>query len=135
MRIAGMNVLAVLAAAIAIYAVGFVIFGMLMDPEVWMASSGFTKEQADAIGASRMPYGVVMPLVTAIGMGVLFKWANVSGWVNGVKWGALVAGLSALPAIWYGWVYGVGDCYAPMLDSAHLLIGHSIAGAILARWK
>jgi hypothetical protein len=135
MRIAGMNALAVLVAAIAIYAVGFVIYGLLVDPEVWMASSGISQEEMDAIGTSRMPFSVVMPLVTAIGMGVLFKWANVSGWLDGVKWGALVACLSALPAIWYGWVYGVGDCFTPMLDSAHLLIGHSIAGAILARWK
>lgn len=135
MRIAGMNALAILAAAIAIYAVGFVIYGMLMDPQVWMASSRISKEEIDAVGMSRMPYGAVLPLVTAIGMGILFKWANVSGLANGVKWGALVACLSALPAIWYGWVYGVGDLYAPMLDSAHLLIGHSIAGAILAGWK
>lgn len=135
MRIAGLNALAILAAAIAIYAVGFVIYGVLMDPDVWMASSGITKDEMDAVGMSRMPYGAVLPLVTAIGMGILFKWANVSGLANGIKWGALVACLSALPAIWYGWVYGVGDCYAPLLDSAHLLIGHSIAGAILASWK
>jgi hypothetical protein len=106
-----------------------------MDPATWMASSGITKEAMDKVGMSRMPYGAVLPLVTATGMGILFKWANVSGLASGVKWGALVACLSALPAIWYGWVYGVGDCYAPMLDSAHLLIGHSVAGAILASWK
>jgi hypothetical protein len=135
MKIMGMNAIAILVAAIAIYAVGFLIYGVIVDQAVWMAGQGITKEQMDAVGASRMMYGPAMPLVTAIGMGVLFKWANVSGLANGVKWGALVAILSALPAIWYGWVYGVGPCTGPVIDSVHLLTGHCVAGAILASWK
>jgi hypothetical protein len=135
MRVAGMNVLAILVAAIAIYLVGFVIYGMLVPQESWMAMSGITKEQADAVGMSRMPYGPVMPIMTAIGLGVLFKWANVAGLANGMKWAAAVAFASAIPAILYGWVYGVGGCTIIMIDSAHLLVGHVVAGAILASWK
>ena len=135
MRIAGMNVIAILAAAIAIYAVGFVLYGLLLDPETWMASAGITKEQMDAVGMARMPYSVVMPLATAIGMAILFKWGNVTGMANGVRWGALVACLSAIPALWYGWVYGVGPMSGTLIDSGHLLVAHGIAGAILASWK
>lgn len=135
MRIAGMNVIAILAAAIAIYAVGFVLYGLMLDPETWMASAGITKEQMDVIGMSRMPYSVVMPLATSIGMAILFKWGNVTGMADGVRWGALVACLSAIPALWYGWVYGVGPMSGTLIDSGHLLVGHGIAGAILASWK
>ena len=135
MRIAGMNVIAILAAAIAIYAVGFVLYGLMLDPETWMASAGITKEQMDAVGMARMPYSVVMPLATSIGMAILFKWGNVTGMANGVRWGALVACLSAIPALWYGWVYGVGPMSGTLIDSGHLLVGHGIAGAILASWK
>ena len=111
-----MNVIAILAAAIAIYAVGFVLYGLMLDPETWMASAGITKEQMDAVGMSRMPYSVVMPLATSIGMAILFKWGNVTGMANGVRWGALVACLSAIPALWYGWVYGVGPMSGTLID-------------------
>jgi hypothetical protein len=130
-----MNLLAILVAAIAIYLVGFVIYGMLIAPESWMAMSGITKEQADAVGMTRMPYSPIMPIMTAIGLAILFKWGNVSGIGNGIKWAAVVAFASAIPAIWYGWVYGVGGSTISLIDSAHLLVGHILAGAILASWK
>ena len=42
MRSGGINWLAVVDSAIAIYALGFVIYGMLISPEAWMAMSGMT---------------------------------------------------------------------------------------------
>jgi hypothetical protein len=68
-------------------------------------------------------------------MAVLFKWANVQGLANGVKWAALIAVASGIPALWYDWVYGVGPAWLTILDSGHLLLGHVVAGAILGRWK
>lgn len=135
MRVAGVNVLAVLLAAVAIYLIGFVIYGVLIDEASLMQMTGTTAEQHAAIGTSRMVYGAAMPLMTAGFMAVLFNWASVNGMMNGVKWGALVAFASAIPTTWYGWVYGVGDCTAQLIDSGHLLIGHMVAGGILASWK
>ena len=135
MRVAGLNIWAILGAAIAVYLVGMLINGVLIAPETWMAASGLTKEDMDRVGLSRLPYSPVMPIVTVIGMAILFKWANVSGAANGVKWALLIACLSALPAMWYGWVYGVGPIAGTLIDSAHLLTGHAVAGAILARGR
>ncbi|MFO1261257.1 MAG: DUF1761 domain-containing protein [Sphingomonadaceae bacterium] len=135
MRICGINIVATLVAAVAIYAVGALIYGVLIDPAVWMANAGITKEQMDAVGMSRMPYSLVMPLMTAFGLAFLFNWAGVSGLGNGVKWALLVAFASAVPALLYGWVYGVGPLSGTLIDIAHLVIGHSVAGAILASWK
>jgi hypothetical protein len=135
MKIMGYNALAILVAAIAIYAVGVIIYALILSPEAYMAAVGYTKEQMDAVGMSRMPYSPIMPIVTAVGMAVLFKWANVSGLSNGVKYGVLVALISAVPAMWYVWVYGVGPAQGAIIDSAHLLIGHAVAGAILGSWK
>ncbi len=135
MRAMGINWLAVLVAGIAVYAVGFVIYGVVLDQATWMAASRISADEMAAVGTSRLPFSPVMPLVTAAAMAVLFKWAKVSGAVNGVTWGALIAIVSALPAIWYGWVYGVGDGTIEVIDSIHLLIGHTVAGAILASWK
>lgn len=130
-----MNALAILAAAIAIYLIGFVIYGMLIPPESWMAMSGISKDQADAVGMTRMPYSPIMPVMTAIGLAVLYKWGNVVGLANGIKWAVMISFASAVPTIWYGWVYGVGGAEISMIDSAHLLVGHIVAGAILASWK
>ena len=104
MRSGGINWLAVAAAAVAIYAIGFVIYGLLIPAETWMAWEGDTQAEMAAVGDSRMPFGVVMPLMTAIFMAVIFKWAQVAGASSGAKWGAVIALASAIPAEMYAWV-------------------------------
>jgi hypothetical protein len=135
MRSGGINWLAVVAAAVAIYALGFVIYGLLLPAETWMAWSGVSAEDIEAVGSSRMPFSVVMPLMTAIFMAVIFKWAQVAGASDGAKWGAVVALASAVPALMYGWVYGIGPAEMTLVDSGHLLLGHVAAGAVLGACK
>jgi hypothetical protein len=134
MRSGGINWLAVIVAAVAIYAIGFVIYAMLIPEESWMAMSGMT-EEAKAVAMSRMPFSVVMPLLTAIFMAVLFKWGQVAGAAKGAKWALVVALASAIPTILYAWVYGGNNSEMSMIDGAHLLFGHAAAGAILGGWK
>lgn len=135
MRAAGINWLAVIVAAIASYAIGFIIYGLVVPPEWWMAASGITQAEMDAMGAARMPFSVVMPLMTAIFLAILFKLGKVADRSSGVKWAAVVAFASAIPTLLYGWVYGVGPFDATLVDSAHLLLGHVAAGAILGSWR
>ena len=134
MRSGGINWLAVIAAGIAIYAIGFVIYAMLIPEESWMAMSGMT-EETKAIAMSRMPFSVIMPIMTAVFMAVLFKWGQVADAVAGVKWAVVVGLASAVPTMLYGWVYGGIDTNMTMIDCAHLLLGHIAAGAILGGWK
>ena len=135
MRSGGVNWLAVVAAAVAIYAIGFVIYGLLIPAETWMAWEGDTQAEMAAVGDSRMPFGVVMPLMTAIFMAVIFKWAQVAGASSGAKWGAVIALASAIPAEMYAWVYGIGPIEVTLVDAGHLLLGHVAAGAVLGAWK
>ena len=135
MRSGGINWLAVIVAAVAIDAIGFVIYGLLIPADTWMAWEGVTAEDMESVGSSRMPFSVVMPLMTAIFMAVIFKWAQVTGASNGAKWGAVIALASAVPALMYGWVYGIGPAEMTLVDSGHLLIGHAAAGAVLGAWK
>lgn len=135
MRAGGINWLAVIVAAVAIYAIGFVIYGLLVPPEWWMSASGITQEQIEALGAARMPFGVVMPLMTAIFLAVLFKLGKVADGATGAKWAVVVAMASAIPTLLYGWVYGVGPFDVTLIDSGHLLLGHVTAGAILGAWR
>ena len=135
MRAGGINWLAVIVAAVAIYAIGFVIYGLLVPPEWELAASGITQQEVDALGGARMPFGVVMPLLTAIFLAILFKLGKVADAATGVQWAAVVAFASAIPAVSYGWVYGVGPIELFLIDYAHLLLGHVAAGAILGGWR
>ncbi|HET9336954.1 MAG TPA: DUF1761 family protein [Sphingomicrobium sp.] len=134
MRSGGINWLAVIASAIAIYAIGFVIYAMLIPMESWMAMTGMT-ETEKAVAMSRMPFSVVMPIMTALFMAVLFKWGQVADAASGAKWAVVVALASAVPTMLYGWTYGGHDTNMTMIDCAHLLLGHIAAGAILGGWK
>lgn len=134
MRSGGINWLAVLAAAVAFYAIGFVIYGVLIGEERMAAMMG-TDAAAMAAEEARMPFGVLMPLATAVFMALIFKWGQVAGGGTGARWGAVIALASAVPTIWYSWVYGDYPAQLALIDNAHLLLGHAAAGAVLGGWK
>jgi hypothetical protein len=134
MRSGGIHWLAVILAAFAIYALGFVIYGLLIPEESWMAMSG-TTEAEKAVGMSRMMFSPVMPILTAVFLAVLFKWGQVASAMKGAQWAMVVALASAIPTCLYGWVYGGASTDITLLDSTHLLLGHIAAGAILGGWK
>lgn len=134
MRSGGINWLAVIVAAIAIYAIGFVIYGVLI-PEDRLVAMMESDEAHKAVAMSRMIYSPLMPLLTAIFMAVLFKWGQVADAMAGAKWAVVIGLASAVPAILYGWVYGGHNTDGAMVDCAHLLLGHIAAGVILGGWK
>jgi len=134
MRSGGINWLAVIAAAIAIYAIGFVIYGVMMPMDAYVAMSGMTDAER-ATADARMMYSPLMPILTAVFMAVLFKWGQVADAMAGVKWAVVVGLASAVPTMLYGWVYGGLDTNMTMIDVSHLLLGHIAAGAILGGWK
>lgn len=134
MRSGGLNWLAVIAAAIVIYAIGFVIYGVLMPQDVNIAMSGMTDTER-ATADARMIFGPLMPIMTAVFMAVLFKWGQVADAMAGIKWAVVVALASAVPTMLYGWVYGGLNTDMTMIDVSHLLLGHIAAGGILGGWK
>lgn len=135
MRFMGHNALAIIVAALAIYGIEYVIFAMLMTGEQYMAFTGFTQEQADAVGMSRMPYGIVMPLLTAIGLSLVIKWRNAPGLMGGVTTALLMAVLFGFSTSLYAYVYGAHtEAYLPV-NLGHFLVCWGAAGAVLGAWK
>ena len=134
MRSGGINWLAVLAAAVAVYALGFVIYGLLIPPETWTAMSGISEAQTET-AMSRMMFSPVMPILTAVFLAVLFKWGQVASLSKGAQWAAVVALASAVPTMLYGWVYGGMSTDMTLIDCGHLFLGHVAAGAILGGWR
>ena len=134
MRSGGINWLAVIVAAIVIYAIGFVIYGVLIPEDRLMAMMGMDDAQK-ATAMSRMMYSPLMPIMTAVFMAVLFRWGAVADAIAGVKWAVVIGLASAVPTMLYGWVYGGLPTNMTMIDVSHLLLGHIAAGAILGGWK
>jgi hypothetical protein len=132
MHIAGINWAAVLAAAAAFFAIGYVIHMRLVDLKAWNAAKHIDEA---GLSVARMASGMVLPLATAIGFALLFSWGGVTGVADGVKWGLVVALASGLPALWYNWFYGTAPVWIFAVDSAHQLLGHAVVGAIVAGWR
>ena len=127
------GLLAIVVAAIAIWAIGFLLYVVLFQEQwtTWMGISEADMEKENG----RMLFFVVMPFLLAIGLSLVVKWRNVSGWTGGLVTGLLMAVFFSIAARMYGWVYSfeVNELFG--LDSLHFLLTHAVAGAILGAWK
>ena len=132
-RIFGHDLLALIAAAIAIYPVGFIIYGLLFQ-ELWMELAGVT--EADFAGQEwKMALSPIMPILTVLALAKLIKLTGKSDLMGHLKVGFLAWLGFAFTALMYGWVYSADYALALfVMDSAHLLIGILLAAAILV-WR
>lgn len=133
MRINGLNVWAILVAALAIYAIGFVVYGLIFGA-TWQALSGFTEDSFKG-QEWRMALSPIMPLLTAIGIGLAIKWRNAYSLPGGVLTGLIVFLFVTFAGRLYGYAYGNEPAALLALDSGHLALTHVTAGAILGMWK
>ncbi len=134
MRVMGHNALAIFVAALAIYAIGFVIYGLLIPVEQYMAMAGITEAEV-AAAQWKMPLGVIMPILIAIGLSLAVKWRNKPGWMGGAMTGLLVALFFLFAERLYGYVYSGEDGQLLVVDTAHAFVTSIAAGAILGAWK
>lgn len=131
--IAGDNWLAVLAAAAAIYAVGFLIYGLVFSG-LWLKLTGYTKAQLQP-HSWKMALSPVMPILTAIGLAILFKLARVDNIATGLVIAVQIWFFIVQPARMYNFVYSPEKIGHLVLDGLHLLLGMLVAGAIIAGWR
>ncbi len=132
MRMMGHNVLAILVAAIAIYLIEFVIFGVLIPGDQYMVLTGLSTDQGDP---GRMPFGIVMPVLTAIGLSLAIKWRNAAGWIGGVTTALAMAVLFGFSTSLYSYVYGGHTVEYLPINLGHFLVCYAAAGAIIGAWK
>lgn len=131
--IAGDNWLAILAAAAAIYAIGFLIYGMFFSG-LWLKLSGYSREQLKP-HMWKMAISPVMPILTAIGLAILFKLARVDNLAIGVVLSFQIWFFIAMPVRLYAFVYSPEKIGLLMIDGVHLLLGFLVAGAIIGGWR
>jgi hypothetical protein len=132
MRYNGHNVLAIVVAAIAIYLIEFVIFGVVISGDQYTAMVGLN---ADQLHPERMMFGVIPPVLTAIGLSLAVKWRNAAGLMAGAMTGIWMAIFFAFATSLYPFVYGSNTETFLAVNLAHYLVCYAVAGGILGAWK
>ncbi len=130
--IVGDNWLAIGAAAVAFYAIGFIIYGAVFS-KLWMQLTGYTKEQL-APHAWKMALSPIMPILTAIGLAIILKLARVDNLATGLVVTLQVWLFFVLSTRLYSYAYGPERPGILMMDGLHLLLGYLAAGAIISAW-
>jgi hypothetical protein len=118
--------LVILAAAIGMYGVDYVIF-VLMLPEHYRAIVGL---DADQMHFERQPLGIVLPILVAIGLSTSIRFAG-GGWRRGVMIGLMLAVCVAFPSSLYAFVYGSHTLEFVLLNLGRLMLLFILAGALM----
>ncbi|MGE0828287.1 MAG: DUF1761 domain-containing protein [Hyphomonadaceae bacterium] len=133
MRYQGHNILAIIVAAVAMYAIGAIIYGALFG-EYWMQLSGVTKDSF-AGEEWRMALSPIMPILQAIGLSLVIKWRNAVGWLEGAASGFWMALFFVFASRLYMFVYSTEPSALLGLDTVHLFLINMVGGAIIGAWK
>jgi hypothetical protein len=132
-RIFGHDLLAVIAAAVAIYIIGFLIYGLIFSA-YWMAQWGYTPDSF-AGHEWKIFLGPIMPILTVLGLAALFQAAAASGLRTHLRIGFIAWAGFSLSTLLYGFAYGTMMTPGALaLDAVHLLLGVLAASAILI-WR
>ncbi len=133
MKIFGLKLVPVLVAAVAAYAIGFLIYGALFSSQ-WMEWNGYTKEELAPFGW-KMALGWIMPLSLSIGLGMMINKSNISTLKGGAQKGLKIGVFLVLACQMYTFAYSPHPIEAFLLDAVHILLISTVAGAILGAMK
>jgi len=132
-RVFGHDLLAIIAAAIATYAVGALIYGLLFS-EVWQTAAGY--DETSFVGLEwKMAFGPVMPILSVLGLAFLINAAGERSLAGHLKIGVAAWAGFSLTCLLYAWVYSDRTGVTVLLiDAVHLLLGALVASAVLL-WR
>jgi hypothetical protein len=134
-KISKLNPLAVLAASIAFYFVGFVFYGLLFS-EIWTAEVGLKEAQiAGSNQAFSMGLGFVNALITCLFLAIVLRAIPGQGLLNRVGWAICLWAGFAVTTLAYGPVYTLSSPLVFAIDFAHLLIAYCVAAIVLNLMK
>ncbi len=130
-----LNPLAIIAASVAFFIVGFLWYGVIFS-DAWMAAEGISKEAAEADSPAWMGLGLVITVMQVVGLALILKWKGVSGIPDAATTAALLWALFALPFTLYGFAYTPGhNSTLLMIDASHLLVGWVVSAVVLSLFK
>lgn len=131
-RLGGVNLLGVLLAALAVWALGFAWYGFIFN-SAWMAGNRFEVADYEGQSPAWMAVGALIPLVLAFGIGWLMKRADVAGPGPSILFSLIIGVLIGLPLMAYGLVYSPWHSLGVFaIDGGHTLASFALAGLILS---
>lgn len=148
-RLANVNLLGVLLAAIAIYFVGFIWYGLLfaepymnaigvyfgegMESVTWMTPEGARTEEQMPMEMTWMLAGMLIPIVLAFGLGWHMKQKAISSLQSAVSFGLWLSLLIGVPLMAYALVYTPWHSVVGFLvDASHTVVTFVVGCAILS---
>lgn len=131
-RVMGVNMLGALLAALAMFFIGFVWYGLLFT-DMWMAARGYDASQLEGQDPAWMAGGFVLEFLAAFGIGWLMKRVGVSTLGAAAAFGLTLSLLIAAPMVSYEYVYGAFHHTGGWLvDVSHVLATFVAAAAVLS---
>ena len=148
-RLGKVNLLGVLLAAIAIYVVGFLWYGLMFaepymngvgvyfnetrDAVSWLGADGIQTRSAAEAEAAWMVGGFLIPLVLAFGLGWLMKQQAIATPAAAAVFGLLAALLIGVPLMAYGLVYTPWHSWTGFaVDASHTVVSFVAACIVLS---
>lgn len=131
-RLMGVNLLGVLLAAIVMFFLGFVFYGLLFT-DYWMTARGYTADMFEGQSGIWMGIGFVIELVLALGIGWVMKAKGASSLGAAIGVGIALAILFGFPMLAYEFAYGAYHSVPGlMVDWGHTLVAFIGGAAVLS---
>jgi len=131
-RLSGVNLVGVLLAALVMWILGFVWYGVLFS-EAWMAGNGYTEAMFEGQSGLWMAAGFLIPLILAFGLGWHMKQKSITKLNTAVLFALWLALLIGVPLMMYNYVYSPHHSWQVLLiDSSHTVATFVAGAAILS---
>ena len=130
--------LAVILATIAFYMIGFVWYGFLFQ-DVWLAASGMTLAETEALAAAQGPmmfvWGLLITLAQALGLLWVINLAGAKRLVKCLEIAFWLFLMIGAPLLAYTCIYDGYSLAGILMDYGHILIGWCVMALIYALFR
>ena len=131
-RLSGVNLVGVLLAALVMWILGFVWYGVLFS-EAWMAGNGYTEAMFEGQSGLWMAAGFLIPLILAFGLGWHMKQKSITKLNTAVLFTLWLALLIGVPLMMYNYIYSPHHSWQVLLiDSSHTVATFVAGAAVLS---
>lgn len=133
----GINWLALLVAAIAYFALGALWYSKVLFAKRWMQDAKIDPNDPKAKEGMGMMFGgsLAMMLISSFAIAVLANRLGLSGWMSGIKLGALLGACFGAAGIAINYFYEKRPMSLFMINAGYQVLGCIIAGIIICMWK
>ena len=133
-----LNWLAILAAAFAYFALGALWYSKILFAKRWLADLKIDANNPDASKGMGLMFGgsLMLMLVQCIALAILAERIDIrgSGWMSGLKLGALVGCCFSAASIGVNYFYEKKPFSLFLINGGYAVVGNIIGGIIICSW-